>query len=259
MSLRRMMMFTLGGVSYSPEYQTYLNRLTTLGIPQPNDFTKQRHNDAVVAMVNSGIWNKTRSMKFLWNSTLDAARIDIRNPTLFQGTVFGGLSFVTNSGIVGNGVDAYFNTGFAPDQGGGIYQDNNAGCVLRVVNGGTLGLTAVMSQVLAASQVRMQLVNSTAGLRINSGQNMTAAFNYTAAAEVKAGYRDSSTALRLFRNTTRADRTQTSRALTSQDISLLRIDTVYSNATLGGIFWAGASLTDAEHTTLVGIINNLIA
>lgn len=252
-------MFTLGGVQYSPEYQSYLDRLTALSIPHPDNFTKERHNQAVIDMVNAGIWSKTRSMKFLWNSSLDCARIDVRNPSLFQGTVFGGLGFTANNGIIGNGVDAYFNTGFAPNQGGGIYQGNNAGIVLRVNNGGTLGLTAVMSQIIAASQVRMQLINSTSGLRLNSAQNMTAAFNYTAAAEVKAGYRDSSTALRLFRNTTRADRTQTSAALTPQNISLLRIDTVYSNATLGGIFWAGASLTDAEHATLVGIINNLIA
>ena len=255
-----MMMFTLGGVSYSPEYQTYLNRLTTLGIPQPNDFTKQRHNDAVVAMVNSGIWNKTRSMKFLWNSTLDAARIDIRNPTLFQGTVFGGLSFVTNSGIVGNGVDAYFDTGFASSAGGGIYQLNSAGYALRVVNGGTLGLEAIMSEINSFSNNRMRLTNSTTAIRINSLQNLTSTFNYTSAAEVKAGYRDSSTALRLFRNKTVANRTQTAfSSFSGANVFLLRTESIYSNATLGGIFWVGGSLTNSEHGALVDIINNLIS
>jgi hypothetical protein len=258
MSLRRMMMLTLGG--YSPEYQSYLDRLTALSIPHPDNFTKERHNQAVIDMVNAGIWSKTRSMKFLWNSSLDCARIDVRNPSLFQGTVFGGLSFVTNSGIVGNGVDAYFNTGFAPNQGGGIYQLNSAGYALRVVNGGTLGLEAIMSEINSFSNNRMRLTISTSAIRINSLSNLTSTFNYTSAAEVKAGYRDSSTALRLFRNKTVANRTQTGfSSFSGANVVLLRTESIYSNATLGGIFWAGGSLTNSEHGALVDIINNLIS
>jgi hypothetical protein len=248
-------LLAVGG--YSPEYQIYLDRLTSLGIAQPDSNTKTKHNQAVLSIISAGLWGKIASLKFLWNSNLDAVTVDVKVPLQMLGTPNGGLGFTPNLGLIGNGTTAYFDTGFIPlTTNPSIFTQNSCGVFLYISQ--TFGTTIYIYGNAGNQRNRMNVQTVTTS-RLNSGGSLSSAYGFGNNVGVKGFYRDNSTDLRLFRDKVKSTRTQGSLSSLMEPILLFRNSSNYNIGTLGGLLAFTASLTDAEHEILVDINNALIS
>jgi len=247
-------LLAVGG--YSPEYQIYLDRLTSLGIAQPDSNTKTKHNQAVLSIISAGLWGKIASLKFLWNSNLDAVTVDVKVPLQMLGTSYGGLGFTPNLGLVGN-FAGYFDTGFIPlTTNPSIFTQNSCGVFLYISQ--TFGTTNYIYGNAGTQRNRMNVQTVTTS-RLNSGAGLSSAYGFGNEVGVKGFYRDNSTNLRLFRDKVKSTRTQGSLSSLMEPILLFRNGPSINIGTLGGLLAFTTSLTDAEHEILVDINNVLIS
>lgn len=233
----------------TPEYQAYLNRLTALGVAQPNDATKTKHNIAVKALVDNGLWSKIRSLKFFWNSNINAVCVDVRNPTLFQGTFFGGYTFTANSGVLFNGSTGYFDTAFFTNNGGGIFTLTSAGFFIHCL--------ASAGGIIYGSGLLVYSNNVSNNIRLSNISNISPVVDMSGSG-VKAVYRTNNT-LDTYVNTTRQTRTNNAENLTNNVVWIARHASQYSAQNIGGMQLFTSGLTQAEHNLLVSINNTLIS
>ncbi|GAB3708519.1 hypothetical protein [Flavobacterium koreense] len=240
--------------SITPEYQAYLDRLTFLGFSHPDEATKIKHNNAVKSLVDNGLWSKIRSLKFFWNSNINAIRVDVRNPSLFQGTFNGVYTFTANQGVLFNKAGlGYFHTGFIPSSSGGsLFTSSNAGAFIYIRTVPTSNTAIYGNGVWYFYHI-----GSDTSIRLNSYSNIATSINLSGIG-VKAVYRDNTT-LNIYNNAAKSIQTKSSDGLNPNPVFIANHAGTYTQVEVGGIQVLSAFLTETEHNLLVSINNTLIS
>ena len=235
--------------SITPEYQAYLNRLTALGFSHPNDATKVKHNAAVKTLVDNGLWSKIRSLKFFWNSDINAVRVDVRNPTLFLGNFFGGYTFTSNQGVLFNGTNGYFDTSFISTTSG-VFTLTSAGMFIHCIDNVSAG-------IVYGGGVWMYGGSPSNIIRLHNTSNISPVASITGTG-VKAVYRNGNT-LDIYNNNSKQTRTNNAEYLTNSTVFIARHASQYFARNIGGMQLFTSNLTESEHNLLVSINNTLIS
>lgn len=236
--------------SITPEYKAYLDRLTALGIAQPNEATRIKHNNAVRSLVENGLWSKIRSLKFFWNSNVNAIRVDVRNPSLFLGSFFGGYTFTANQGVLFNGTNGYFDTAFLTNNGGSIFTLTSSGMFVYNMNN-------LIGGVLYGNGLWLFGGSANNNIRIHNISTISPVVSISGIG-VKAVYRDNNT-INVYNNTSRQTRTNNAEYLTNSTVWISRHASQYLANNVGGIQLFSSALTESEHNLLVTINNTLIS
>jgi|GEM_PF-2825853 len=235
--------------SITPEYQAYLDRLTALGFSHPNDATKIKHNAAVKSLVDNGLWSKIRSLKFFWNSNINAIRVDVRNPTLFLGNFFGGFTFTANQGVLFNGSTGYFDTNFFSTTSG-VFTLTSSGMFIHCIDNVTGGIIYGGGMWIYGGSpnnvVRMHNISNITPVASISGTG------------VKAVYRNNNT-LDIYNNNSKQTRANNIDYFTNSSVFIARHASQYFARNIGGMQLFTSALTESEHNLLVSINNTLIS
>jgi hypothetical protein len=234
--------------SITPEYKAYLDRLTALGIAQPNEATKIKHNNAVRSLVENGLWSKIRSLKFFWNSNVDAIRVDVRNPSLFLGSFSGGYIFTANQGVLFNGTNGFFDTSFTSTTSG-VFTLTSAGFFIHCLTN--------VGGIVYGGGLWVYSNNTSNNIRLHNVSNISPIVNM-AGSGIKAVYRSNNT-LDTYINTSRQTRTNNAEFLTNSPVTIARHASQYSAQNIGGMQFFSSALTESEHNLLVTINNTLIS
>lgn len=185
---------------------------------------------------------------------INFARIDWKNPaTSPLITLNGGMTFV-EQGYMGNGVDAYADTGFIPSTHGINYTLNNASRGGMVYTSPTVG--NVIDGNTTVVNNAMFNTNSTQH-RINTTNTLTPSAANLGGAGWKSFNRDNSTDVRFYNRTTEILRNATSTVLPANSQIMFRNTTVYSNTVLAN-YMMGASITSTENLAIRNDFNTYL-
>lgn len=231
---------------FDADYKAVLDRGTALSYTLPTLAQQKLQNKLLMDMKADGIWAKLDVFyNFANNGGRDFARINWKNPSATVATLFNSITFNSNVGFQGNGVDMYIDTNFQLASGPNYTQNNasrylwmNAASGNGFFDGNIISLTNSIRRVLSSQQ------------RINQGSaalNMT--FDYTATAGMKSIHRTSNTNVELFNGIVGETRTANSAALTATNNFILRSQTSYGAHTIS-MYAVGASLV-SENTNFV--------
>jgi hypothetical protein len=103
---------------FDADYQAVLTYATAQGYTLPSSGQQTLQNDLVVALKDGGIWDDCDVIRIAANdSGLNFSTINWKTPNTYQATLINSPTFVTNSGIQGNGTSSYINENFAPANG----------------------------------------------------------------------------------------------------------------------------------------------
>jgi hypothetical protein len=244
--------------TFDADYQAVLTYATSKGWALPNAAVQTAGNDLVVALKAAGIWAK-RDVLFVFATNGDAnfACIDWKNPSDTTNATrvndFA-LTFTANQGFTGNGTSSFIDTNYNPSTFGGQFTLTNAGYEAYLFAASGTGSICGQDNATINKIAR----NDIAGHGVNSSNNLSATFDYTATAGLKSIHRTSGTDITLANGATTAARTGS--VLGSVPNSKM---TVLKNVTLFGAhtvstFGAGASLV-SELSDYNTAINTYIA
>lgn len=114
-------------VSYTAEYQSVLDRATTLGYTLPSIAQRTKQNQLIIDLKAAGIWSLIDVLYvFATDGSSDFATLNWKSPTTFQLTKVNSPTFTTNQGFAGNGTTSYLNTNWTPSTNGVNVTLNNA-------------------------------------------------------------------------------------------------------------------------------------
>lgn len=161
------------------EYQTILNRATSLGYALPDINTQYAGTQLIADLKNAGIWDKLDAFwVFATTGDQNFSLLNWKNPTTFQASIVGTLQFRAKGGFTFSSPN-YINTNFNPATNGSQYTQDNASraiyvtspCLpavspLVVLDG---NLTASVNSARNCSQVTN---------RINSAASLTTAIDW---------------------------------------------------------------------------------
>ena len=231
---------------FDVDYRAVLNRGIALSYTLPTLAQQKLQNKLLMDMKADGVWAKLDVFyNFANNGGRDFARINWKNPSSTVATLFNSITFNSNVGFQGNGVDMYIDTNFQLINGVNYTQNNasrylwmNAASGTGSFDGNAVGSTNTIRRFSTNTQ------------RINQGlSSISPSFDYTATAGMKSIHRTSSTSITLFNGTTSETRTISSSTLTSTNHFILRSTSSYGAHTLS-MYAVGASLV-SENTNFV--------
>lgn len=105
-------------LAFDTDYQAVLNYATSQGYTLPSAGQRVKQNQLVVDLKNAGIWDDCDVIRIAANDAgLNFSTINWKTPNTNQATLINSPTFVTNSGIQGNGTSSYINENFAPANG----------------------------------------------------------------------------------------------------------------------------------------------
>lgn len=231
---------------FDADYKAVLDRGTALSYTLPTLAQQKLQNKLLMDMKADGVWEKLDLFyNFANNGGRDFARINWKNPSSTVATLFNSITFNSNVGFQGNGVDMYIDTNFQLASATN-YTQNNASRYLWM--NAASGTNPFDGNSAAASNT-IRRASSTAQ-RINQGvTGISPAFDFTATAGMKSIHRTSSTNITLFNGTVSDTRTVTSATLTATNHFILRSQTTYGAHTIS-MYAVGASLV-SENTNFV--------
>jgi hypothetical protein len=179
---------------YTTEYQTILDRASTLGYTQPTQKEKLNQNQLVYDMKVANIWGQLDVFYNYWVHDSDFATINWKTPASFQASKVNNPTFTRNAGFAGNGTSSYINTNWTPSTNAVNYTLNSASMFVHAN-------TTLSAGVLAGAR------NSSGSLELyfTSGSyniNASAGGSHTADGGVglRMLQRSSSTARAIFKN-----------------------------------------------------------
>ncbi len=229
---------------YTAELSAIISRAVALGYTLPSSAKLIACNNLIKSMKADGAWSLADAyFVFGYNDTAlsDFSRINWKNPSATLATFNGGLTYLT-TGIKGDNVNGYCDTGFAPNNGVN-YTLNSAGRLFVVsvarsagnyFDGNVSGTLNNGSGTFSTTNTR---INSTNGLAVAADLSGTG---------LKAVLRDSSSAVRVINTSTVNSTTQTSVSVPTTNQFILRgISAQYSNAGISN-YWMGGSLTNTQ-------------
>jgi hypothetical protein len=113
------------GVSYSTEYQAYLNQLTADGVTHPDPTIKVIQNQLVVDLKNAGLWTRAKTINIYGFGSIGAGLVNIKNPSTYKHIVSGTVTFTEGEGVKSNSTigGGYLRTAFFTDEYAGIESD----------------------------------------------------------------------------------------------------------------------------------------
>jgi len=259
-------MLTLLGVgqgqvsSFDADYQAVLDRATTLGYDLPTLAQQNLQNQLLIDLKAAGVWAKLDVFyNFAFSPSVggvDFATLNWKAPTLYQCTLINSITFNTNQGFTGNGIDMYIDTNFQLANGVNYTLNNASRCVYinttsgnGVYDGNSLAVTNTFKTGVSTAQ------------RINQAVlGVSPAFTYTNSGGInafKSIHRTTDSLITLFNGTSFDTRTQTSVSpIAAANHLLLRSTTSYAAHTIS-MFSAGASLV-SENTAFATAYYNYI-
>lgn len=253
---------TIGG-DFDPDYQAVLNYGTSQGYDLPSAGQKILQNQLVINLKDIGVWSLLDLLYlFATDGDRDFARINWKDPgnfTLIEGNA---PTFTTNIGFVGNGVNMYLNTGWAPNPDGVNWTLDEAGFFTYINNNITPGATSewalgCQGDASFASQGALALLpERTTGdhtYAINGGTSIRGSSVSSQGFFHVRRTADNDT--RIFKNASQVGTTATgaSNSLSTRDLHLLagfnatqtEVVAAFSNFQMG-VFGIGASLSGSE-------------
>lgn len=248
--------FIKNTVSFVAEYQSILDRGTTLGYTLPSASVQAKQNDLLVALKSAGVWDKLDVFYcFAQDGSKEFATINWKSPSANQCTLINSPTWTSNQGFTGNGTSSYIDTNYIPS-GSGNYTLNNASryAYLRalVANRVIDGIDASTANSITAFASAFQRINQ-------SGNNLSASFDYgTSGAGMKSIHRTSSTAVTCYNNTTASSGlTATSTGLATSNQTILRSATGYGSHQIS-MYAMGASMI-SENSSFVSAFSTYIS
>jgi hypothetical protein len=107
------------GDSVDSDYQSILDRSTTLGYTLPSASQQAKQNTFVADLKAAGIWTLLDVLYvFATDGDSDFATLNWKAPTSYKITKVNTPTFTTNEGFNGNGTNQYLNTNFVPSTNG---------------------------------------------------------------------------------------------------------------------------------------------
>lgn len=227
----------------------WLARLDFLAYTKPNDV----RINAMDVMLNS-IGNTTLAkgddfLLFAFNDAAlsNASRVNLISPTLYQATFVNSPTYGVK-GIKGNGSTSYVDTNFNPVTNGVNYLQNSASRAFYVETIPTTG-TAIDGAISLTGRNNTTYAASTNNVKINSGSNLLSAVVNTTGTGYKSIVRVDGTNVSYYNGLTKSDRTQTSAAMTSENQTIGKSGTNYSDTEIG-FYFMGSNLTEQENNTI---------
>lgn len=109
-----------GGVTYSAEYQAYLNELTALGYTHPSATVKTAEDNLLQAMIDA-FPSRIESINIYLSGSVNNGLVDIYNPSHKHTIIAGGgaLIFTEGQGVASDGVSV-INQGLKTNRRAGI-------------------------------------------------------------------------------------------------------------------------------------------
>jgi len=109
-------------VAYDTDFQTYLTAVEATGVNlTPAQETAQ--NSFVLALKSAGLWTRMKTGYLFFNGSLEAGRINLKNPATYQTTVTSEVFYISASGVRSNGNDSYINQPFTGNEYANIQTD----------------------------------------------------------------------------------------------------------------------------------------
>ena len=182
------------GFSFSnAEAETYVAAMSV----EPDDDRKLLIDTYVGALKSAAIWTKLDILYLLAAHDSQAARINLKNPSVFTlADVSTGPSFVVDQGFTGNGSTTALNTQFTPSANGVNFVRDDcsiffyvrvAGNTNRDVGGGNAPSTRVASNSAGVTTFRINDATDTA---ISNGGNTTGMFGVSRSGTTKGAFRN---------------------------------------------------------------------
>ena len=107
-----------GGAAFDSDYQAVLTYATSLGYTLPSSAQQIKQNQLMLDLKSGGIWSDCDVIRIAANDAgLNFSTINWKAPNTNQATLINSPTFVSNSGIQGNGTSSYINENFAPSNG----------------------------------------------------------------------------------------------------------------------------------------------
>lgn len=241
--------------TYGDEVSLYVSTLESLSYTLPSFDNLMALDRFVLKLKAAGAWDLIDyiSVGEQDSNSINPVRVNLKNPSDTVATVYNAVSFTNKVGTTGDAVSAYIDTAYNPAAYGGNWTLNNAGILLYMHSAGALQNALVGGDFADTAMRRRSLTIH----RVNGGtNNLNSVFDFTATPGVKAMYRNSSTALRLYNNKTGADRTQTSDSIRNMNMLIHKDFGTFGAHTVGTVIF-GASL-DSVHSAVVDALEDYV-
>ena len=116
-----------GGGGFDADYQSVLDRASSLGYTAPSAAQQTLQNTLVTDLKTAGVWDKLDVFYvFATDGDSDYATLNWKAPSSHQVTKVNSPTFTTNIGYRGNGTSAYLDTNYTPTTDAVNYQLNSA-------------------------------------------------------------------------------------------------------------------------------------
>lgn len=238
--------------AYISDYQTILDRATTLGYPLPTENEKIWQSQLIYDLRVASIWGSLDIFYNFWVHNSDFATLNWKSPTQFQITKVNNPIFTKHLGFTKTATTAtYLNTGWIPNTNGVNFSLNNCSCFVYLNDNKTDDLAFGSRDASAANAVWLQPRTASNQVRYNLNNTTDIVSTSTDSKGFWHLKRTSSTAASVFRNGTSVHNgTSTSTAMPSVSIHVMGGNNNGSPAGAGtntvGCFGAGSSLNTLE-------------
>lgn len=228
---------------------SWLARLDYLVYTRPNDVRLDAMNVMLNTIGNVKLQKGDTLWLFAFNDVAlsDASRVNIITPASFQADYISSPTYGVK-GIKGNGTTSYVDLNFNPVTQGVNYTQNAATRFLYLETIPTTG-TAIDGAITTTGRNNMTYSASTNNVKINSGSNLLSASVNTTGVGYKSIVRTDGTNVSFYNGTTKSDRTQTAAAMVSEDQTIGKSGTNYSDSEIG-IYGLFGALTELENNTI---------
>ncbi len=240
-----------------PETQALMEAMTSA----PNRKRTFLIDDTISVLKEKDLWNKLDLLYILAAHDSQSAKLNWKNPSLYNLAEYNSPTFTANQGFTGNGTSAYLDSGFNVSSAAGrVISQNSAHISVYAITGSaTYAMDAGLD---TANNLRVMARSSSTNLAtVNSATNIT--WSAGAAPNFVVATRNDATNVTAYEDAASSSGAATSAAIPSANFVILRATGVYTDrrvamASLG----SGLSLQNAadiravmtNYLTNVGIV-----
>lgn len=150
MSKKKAMFFKQASGGIATEYQTYLDRLTTLTYTQPTAPTQVLQNQLVLDLKTAGVWNKADVISlFATDGDSDSSLVNLYPPASFQNVTSGTITFTSKQGWNSDGTTGQIMAAYNTSSDATNFTQNN-NCAIAYYPNGIIGNKYVLGSYDAA-------------------------------------------------------------------------------------------------------------
>lgn len=234
-----------GGGGFDADYQSVLDRASSLGYTAPSASQQTLQNTLVTDLKTAGIWDKLDLFYvFATDGDSDYATLNWKIPASFQATKVNSPTFTTNGGYAGDGSSSYLDTNYTPSSDGINVTETSisAGGYEKIfptsTYGSIIGVDSVNNDILTSTKFA-----GSSFYRINDGGTWRPHNNLGAGFYGLTRSGTNSQAVIGPDNIIHTNNNSVASGLPSAPLTILKwAGSVYSNAQLSVVFF-GADLT----------------